>query len=59
MMAIMSIVITAFNVGFVNNIGGISLKAWVFAFIFAVPIIISSVVHKFVALVLHENGNSA
>jgi len=53
----MSLVISLFNVGFVDNIIGIWLKAWSFAFIVAFPIVlvIAPLVHKLVALVLHED----
>jgi hypothetical protein len=59
MTAIMSFVISVFNVGLVTDIISIWLKAWVFAFIFAFPtiIMVSPIVHKLVALVLREDGN--
>jgi uncharacterized membrane protein YjjB (DUF3815 family) len=54
----MSFVISVFNVGLVSNIVTIWLKAWGFAFIVAFPAIfvVSPVVHKLVALVLHEDA---
>jgi hypothetical protein len=57
MSCLMSLVITIFNVGLVDNIILIWLKAWAFAFTVAFPaiFIISPLVHKLVALVLHEN----
>ncbi len=60
MSCIMSFVISVFNVGLVNNIISIWLQAWSFAFIVAFPtiIIISPLVHKLVALVLHEDKNN-
>lgn len=56
MSCLMSLVITIFNVGLVDNIILIWLKAWAFAFSVAFPaiFIISPLVHKLVALVLHE-----
>jgi hypothetical protein len=60
MSGIMSFVISVFNVGMVTNIITIWLQAWSFAFIIAFPtiIIVSPVVHKLVALVLHEESNT-
>ncbi|MEW6984146.1 DUF2798 domain-containing protein [Colwelliaceae bacterium 6471] len=60
MSGIMSFVISVFNVGMVANIITIWLQAWSFAFIVAFPtiIIISPLVHKLVALVLHEESNT-
>lgn len=57
MSCIMSLVISIFNVGLVNNIISIWLKAWSFAFIVAFPtiIIVSPFVHKLANLVLHED----
>ncbi len=56
MSGIMSFVISVFNIGMVENIITIWLKAWSFAFMIAFPTIIavSPIVHKLVALVLHE-----
>jgi hypothetical protein len=56
MSCIMSFVITVFNIGFVNNLISIWLKAWLFAFSVAFPTIIfvSPIVHKLVNLVLKE-----
>lgn len=58
MSCIMSLVISVFNVGLVSNIVMIWLKAWSFAFIVAFPaiLVVSPVVHKLVALVLHEDA---
>jgi hypothetical protein len=60
MSCIMSFVISVFNIGFVSNIVSVWLKAWGFAFIFAFPtiIIVSPLVHKLVALVLHEESSN-
>ena len=56
MSGIMSFVISVFNIGLVDNIVSVWLKAWVFAFMVAFPaiFIISPLVHKLVSLVLHE-----
>ncbi|MFY0700264.1 MAG: DUF2798 domain-containing protein [Bermanella sp.] len=56
MSCIMSLVISVFNVGLVDNIVAIWLKAWSFAFVVAFPtiFIISPLVHKLVSIVLHE-----
>jgi hypothetical protein len=61
MSCIMSFVISVFNVGLVSNIITIWLKAWSFAFIVAFPTImmVSPIVHKLVALVLHEESRNA
>ncbi|MCF2947102.1 DUF2798 domain-containing protein [Paraglaciecola aquimarina] len=55
----MSFVISVFNVGFVNNILEIWVKAWCFAFIVAFPTIftISPIVHKLVNVVLDEESH--
>lgn len=60
MSGIMSFVISIFNVGMVENIISLWLKAWGFAFMVAFPtiIIISPIVHKLVSLVLHEENNT-
>lgn len=54
MSCIMSFVISVFNVGFVNNIVYVWLKAWAFAFAVAFPTItvVSPIVHKLVNAVL-------
>ena len=54
MSSIMSLVISLFNVGLVDNIIAVWLKAWCFAFMFAFPtvVLVSPIVHKLVALVL-------
>ena len=50
----MSFVISLFNVGFVNNILTIWLKAWGFSFVVAFPavVVVSPVVRKLVSLVI-------
>lgn len=60
MSAIMSFVISVFNVGMVTNIVTIWLQAWSFAFIVAFPTItiISPLVHKLVSFVLDEDSNT-
>lgn len=54
MSCIMSLVISVFNVGFVENILSIWIKAWGFAFIVAMPavLLVSPVVRKLVKLVI-------
>jgi len=54
MSCFMSFVISVFNVGFVNNILTIWLKAWGFSFVVAFPvaIVVSPVVRKLVSLVI-------
>lgn len=56
MSGIMSFVITLFNIGMVDNILSIWLKAWSFAFVVAFPtiIVVSPFVHKAVALVIEK-----
>jgi len=58
MSGIMSFVISVFNVGLVENIVSVWLKAWSFAFVVAFPTImlVSPLVHKLVSLVLHEES---
>ena len=55
----MSFVISVFNVGFVDNIIHVWLKAWAFAFIVAFPTItmVTPIVHKLVSLVLKEGSS--
>ncbi|WP_232842894.1 DUF2798 domain-containing protein [Psychrosphaera ytuae] len=50
----MSLVITVFNIGWVDNIVSIWLQAWLFAFSVALPtiLIISPLVHRLVAIVV-------
>lgn len=57
MSCIMSLVISIFNVGLVDNIISIWLKAWLFAFTIAFPtiVIVSPFVDKLVNLVLHQD----
>ena len=57
MSCLMSLVISVFNVGLVDNIIFIWLKAWGFAFCVAFPaiFIISPLVHRLVAVVLEED----
>lgn len=54
MSGIMSLVITVFNIGWVDNIVSIWLQAWLFAFSVALPtiLIISPIVHRLVAIVV-------
>lgn len=54
MSCLMSLVISVFNVGLVDNIIMIWLKAWSFAFVVAFPsvVIVSPVVKKLVGLVI-------
>jgi len=54
MSGLMSFVISVFNVGFVNNILTIWLKAWSLSFVVAFPavIVVSPVVRKLVSLVI-------
>ena len=56
MSAIMSFVITVFNLGLVSNLLMIWLKAWGFAFCVAFPVIlvISPLAQKLVALLLQD-----
>ncbi len=56
MSCLMSFVVTIFNVGFVNNIFNIWLKAWVFSFVIAFPsvIVVSPVVRKLVTLTVKQ-----
>ena len=61
MSCIMSFVISVFNVGLVENIMAIWLKAWSFAFAVAFPtiVMVSPIVHRLVNLVLHEGDDKA
>ncbi|WP_249976000.1 DUF2798 domain-containing protein [Vreelandella olivaria] len=54
MSCIMSLAITLYNVGFVDDILGMWLKAWLFAFVVALPVInlVSPVVHRLVRLLV-------
>ncbi|WP_390446020.1 DUF2798 domain-containing protein [Pseudoalteromonas sp. MTN2-4] len=54
MSCIMSFVITLFNVGFIENVLFVWLKAWAFAFVVAFPTInlVAPIVNKLVSLVL-------
>lgn len=56
MSCLMSLVITLFNVGLVNNIFSLWIKAWGFAFIIAFPavILVTPVVRKLVNLVVAD-----
>ena len=53
----MSFVITLFNVGFIENVLFIWLKAWAFAFVVAFPTInlVAPVVNKLVKIVVTNN----
>jgi len=57
MSCIMSFVITVFNVGLVDNLLFIWLKAWGFAFMVAFPTInvVAPIVRKLVALVVAKD----
>lgn len=59
MSCIMSLLISFFNVGLVNNIIYIWLKAWAFAFVIAFPTVmmIAPLVNKLVDLVIKEETN--
>ena len=61
MSCIMSFVISVFNVGLVENIVMIWLKAWSFAFAVAFPtiLVVSPIVHKLVSLVLHDDDDKS
>lgn len=54
MSCVMSLVITVFNVGFVDQIMNIWLKAWGMAFVVAFPVVvlISPVVKKLVSIII-------
>jgi len=56
MSCFMSLVISIFNVGFVDNILYVWLKAWGFAFVVGFPIfiLVSPVVKKLVNLVINN-----
>ena len=56
MSCFMSLVISFFNVGFVNNFLYVWLKSWGFAFIVGFPaiILVSPVVRKLVHLVIND-----
>lgn len=60
MSCIMSLVISIFNVGLINNILSIWLKAWGFAFVVAFPtvMLVVPVVRKVVNLLLKEEINN-
>ena len=57
MSCIMSFVITLFNVGFIENVMFIWLKAWAFAFVVAFPTInvVAPIVNKLVSLVIIQS----
>ena len=56
MSCFMSLVISILNVGFVNNILYLWLKAWGFAFVIAFPtiILVSPVIRKLVSVVIKD-----
>jgi hypothetical protein len=56
----MSLVISIFNVGLVENIVFIWLKSWVFAFCVAFPTVyvVAPFVHKLVDYVLHDEESA-
>ncbi len=60
MSCIMSLVISIFNVGLVENIVFIWLKSWVFAFCVAFPTVyvVAPFVHKLVDYVLHDEESA-
>jgi len=60
MSGIMSFVISLFNLGFIENIFFIWLKAWTFAFIIAFPVIliVSPVVRALVAFFIKADSQS-
>tara|TARA_Y100001956_G_scaffold70958_1_gene75346 strand:- start:1615 stop:1797 length:183 start_codon:yes stop_codon:yes gene_type:complete len=53
----MSFVITLFNVGFIENVLFVWLKAWAFAFVVAFPTInlFAPIVNKLVSLVIIQS----
>ena len=57
MSSIMSLIISIFNVGMIDGITGVWLKAWAFAFIVAFPTIIAitPLVRKSVLIVVAAN----
>ncbi len=57
MSGIMSCVITVFNIGWVENLLLIWLKAWAFAFVIAFPtiVLISPIVRKLVSFVIVDH----
>jgi len=56
MSCLMSLVISLFNVGLVNNILSIWMKAWGFAFVIAFPsvVVVTPAVRRLVALVVRQ-----
>ena len=58
MSCLMSLVISVFNVGLVENIVHIWFKAWGFAFIIAFPavVVVTPVVRKMVSLVIDNKA---
>lgn len=58
MSCFMSLVITVFNVGFIDGLVYVWLKAWCFAFFVAFPtvVVVSPVVRKLVALVIKKES---
>lgn len=56
MSCFMSFIISVFNVGFVDDIVSIWLKAWVFSFVIAFPavILVTPVVNKAVSLIINK-----
>lgn len=59
MSCLMSLVVSIFNVGLVNNILQIWLKAWSFSFTIAFPavVIVSPAVRKLAAITLKQEEN--
>ena len=58
MTCVMSLAISIFNIGLVDGILSIWLKAWGFAFCAAFPtmVIVSPMVKRLVKLVINDNG---
>lgn len=58
MSCLMSLVISIFNVGLVDNILQIWLHAWGFAFVVAFPavLVVAPLVRKLVSLVIKKDG---
>jgi hypothetical protein len=57
MSCLMSLVITLFNMGLVENVAYVWLRAWAFAFVVAFPVItlVAPVVRRMVAMVTRQS----
>lgn len=57
MSAVMSLVITIYNVGLVEEIASLWLNSWIFSFVVAFPatIAVSPFVHTMVALIIQND----